>query len=153
MKKITTVIAITLLAALLFTGCDFIPMEKDFSMYGFKFTIAGEVTDDADNTEGLATFETKYGTMTFTKMLLDLGLTEGSIAKSCEAKEKVGENGTVYYFAPETDKDGNSFVKTYYFVKDANDTTWQVTLVTPEADYNKLMVTNVYKSIEFVNAE
>ena len=149
MKKITTVIAITLLAALLFTGCNIIPMKKDFSKYGFTFSVAGDVIDKESNTEGLASFDTKYGTLTFTKMLLDFGLTEGNIAKKCESKETVEGKGTIYFLA--ADDDGN--IVTYFFAKDAEDTTWQITCTTPKADYNKLMITLLYKSIEFVTAE
>ena len=149
MKKITTIIAITLLAALLFTGCDIIPMKKDFSQYGFTLSIAGEVTDKGANLLGYTTLDTKYGELTFSKMTLNLGLTEGNIAKECESKESVGENGTIYFFA--ADDEGN--IVTYYFVKDANDSTWQFSFTTPEDDYSKFAISNVYKSIEFVTAE
>ena len=152
MKKFTTIIAITLLAALLFTGCDIIPMRKDFSQYGFTLSIAGEVTDEGANLLGQITLNTKYGDMTFSKMSLDLGLTEGNIAKECESKDSV-DNGTIYYLAAEEDRDGNMIVKTHYFTKDADGTTWLVSFVIPEDDYNKFMITNVYKSIEFVTAE
>ena len=54
MKKITSVIAIVLLAALLFTGCDFIPMKQDFANYGFTFTIAGKVEEKEENEFGNA---------------------------------------------------------------------------------------------------
>ena len=149
MKKITAIIAITLLAALLFTGCDFIPMEKDFSQYGFTFSIAGDVIDKDSNMNGFAQFDTKYGSITFTKMLLDLGFSEASIAKSCESKEAVEGKGTIYFFA--ADEDGN--VVTHFFTKDADGTTWMVSCSTPEANYSKLMITLFYKSIEFVTAE
>ena len=148
MKKLTTIIAITLLAALLFTGCDLIPMKKDFSQHGFTLSIAGEVTEDT-NLFGGTILNTKYGKLTFSKMTLDLGLTEGNIAKECESKESVGENGTIYFLA--ADDEGN--IVTYYFVKDANDSTWQFSFTTPEDDYSKFAISNVYKSIEFVTAE
>ena len=82
-------------------------------------------------------------------MLLDFGLTEGNIAKKCESKETVEGKGTIYFLA--ADEDGN--IVTYFFAKDAGDTTWQITCTTPKADYNKLMITLLYKSIEFVTAE
>jgi hypothetical protein len=149
MKKFTTIIAITLLAALLFTGCDFIPMKKDFSQYGITFSIAGEVTDQGANLLGYTTLDTKYGELTFSKMALDLGFSEGNIAKECESKESVGENGTIYFLA--ADDEGN--IVTYYFVKDADGSTWQFIFTTPEDDYSKFMITNVFKSIEFVAAK
>ena len=93
MKKFTTIIAITLLAALLFTGCDIIPMKKDFSQYGFTLSIAGEVTDKGANLLGYTTLDTKYGELTFSKMTLNLGLTEGNIAKDtleCYLYDNIG---------------------------------------------------------------
>ena len=152
MKKITTIIAITLLAALLFTGCSIIPMKKDFSQYGFTLSIAGEVTVEKGSKEGSAALITQYGTISFSKMLIDFGLSEGSIAKECETKETT-EIGTIYYFAPAEDRDGNVQVATYYFAEDAEGNTWMVSCFTPEDAYNKLVITNIYKSIVFVNAE
>ena len=149
MKKITTIIAITLLAALLFTGCDFIPMKKDFSQYGFTFSIAGDVVDNEGNSKAFAKFDTRYGTMTFTRMLLDLGLTEGNIAKKCASKETIDGKGTIYFF----DADEDGIVMTYYFVEDAAGNTWQINLATPEDAYIEFVIANIYKSIEFVTAE
>ena len=153
MKKITTIIAITLLAALLFTGCSIIPMKKDFSQYGFTLSIAGEVTVEKGSKEGSAVLNTQYGDITFSKMLLNLGLSESSLAKSCESKETIGENGRLYFFAAEEDQSGNILVATYYFAEDAEGNTWMVSCFTPEDAYNKLVITNIYKSIVFVNAE
>ena len=154
MKKLTTIIAITLLAALLFTGCDFIPMEKDFSQYGFKFTIAGEVTEKEGNKAGSATLYTKYGKMSFTKHnAVSLLLAEGLVSSASNAKETL-ENGAAFYtYAAKEDSTGSLVIETHYFVGTADGSTWQISFVTPEGDYNKDALIKVYTSAEFVATE
>ncbi len=67
MKKMTSVIAIVVLFAMLFTGCEFIPTKRDFSHYGFTFTIAGKVVEREGNKYGDAQFQTVIGTIGFIK--------------------------------------------------------------------------------------
>lgn len=155
MKKFTTIIAITLLAALLFTGCDFIPMKHDFSHYGFTFTIAGEVTEKEGNKAENATLYTKYGTLTFSvAAILDLGILgqiseENSVADSCPNKETL-ENGARLYISEAKDNgNGILVIEAYYFIESGEDT-WKIKSVTPKDDFNKDALIKVFTSTEFV---
>lgn len=153
MKKFTTIIAITLLAALLFTGCDFIPMKHDFSNYGFTFTVAGEVTEKEGNESGSATLYTKYGKMTFTKHNgLSLLIAQG-IASSAESKKTLENGATMYIFNAKEDSTGSLVVQTHYFVEAADGSTWEISCVTPEGDYSEDALVKVYTSTEFVTAK
>ena len=147
MKKMTSVIAIILLAALLITGCDFIPTEKDFSNYGFTFTIAGKVTEKEGNTFGAATFGTKYGVMGFAKYdaFTITGVQLGLM--TAQYKEPVGDNATLYTFAASEGK-----IRTYYLIEIADESTWLIVFLTPEADYNKDALVKVFQSVKFVTA-
>ena len=144
MKKTTSVIAIVLLAALLLTGCDFIPLKKDFSQYGFTFTIAGKVTEQEGNSFGNATLNTKYGEMTFTKHnMLTLAAAE-LLLMTAEFKEPLDNGATLYTF-----KASDGFIATSYIIKLENGDAWQISVSTPEADYNKNAITKAFTSAEF----
>ena len=144
MKKITSVIAIALLAALLLTGCDFIPLKQDFSQYGFTFTIAGKVTEKEGNKFGNATLTTKYGEMSFEEQLSTF--TTEILLMGAKYKEPF-INGTLYTFDA-----SEGIVKTCYLVEIADGTVWLISFATPEADYDKDALEKVFKSIEFVTA-
>ena len=146
MKKMTSVIAIILLAALLLTGCDFIPMKQDFSQYGFTFTIAGKVTEKEGNEFGNATFTTKYGDMTFYKHIIPKAAAEVLLI-TAKYKEPLDNGATLYTYAA-----NNGVVKTVYLIEIADGTVWQFSVSTPEADYNKDAITKVFTSVNFVTA-
>jgi len=152
MKKITSVIAITLLAALLLTACDFIPMKKDFSQYGFTFTIAGKVTENEGNEFGNASFVTKYGEMTFfnyDKNIAGVAIEGVKLAmKLAKYTEPVGDNATLYTFAA-----ADGVIKTVYLIEIADGSAWQISFSTPEADYDKDALEKVFKSVKFVTAQ
>ena len=151
MKKITSVIAIVLLFALLLTGCDFIPLPKDYTQYGFKFTIAGEVTEKEGNKAGDAVLYTKYGKMTFTKHnAITLLVAEGLVSGTCNAKETLENGATFYSYSAKEDSAGSMVIETHYFVSAADGSTWQISCVTPEDNYNKDALITVYSSVEFV---
>jgi len=157
MKKFTTIIAITLLAALLFTGCDLIPLKKDFSDYGFTFTIAGEVTEKEGNKAGSATLITKYGKMTFTKHtallpLVNITLAEQLVSSTAKSSDTL-ENGAKFYAYAAEEGDAGMVIETHYFIVAADGSTWQISCVTPEDDYDKDALVKVYTSAEFVIAE
>ena len=147
MKKMTSVIAIILLAALLFAGCNVVPAQQDFSKYGFTFTIAGKVTEKEGNTFGDATFTTKYGQMAFAKyndfLLEGIKLT----MITAQYKEPLDNGATLYTFEP---KDGK--VKTCYLIEIADGSAWLITALTPESDYDKAEITKVFQSVKFVTA-
>ena len=147
MKKMTSVIAIILLAALLITGCDFIPAKKDFSNYGFTFTIAGKVTEKEGNTFGDATFTTKYGQIAFAKYndFLVEGIKLTMI--TAQYKEPVGDNATLYTFTASEGK-----IRTCYLIEIADGSAWLITALTPESDYDKAEITKVFQSVKFVTA-
>ena len=151
MKKITSVIAIVLLAALLFTGCDFIPMKQDFANYGFTFTIAGKVEEKEENKFGNAAFTTKYGELTFNKhntlSLVGINL----LLMGAKYKEPVGDNATLYTFEAK-EVESVKYIDTIYMVELADGTTWQISFTTPEESYDKDALVNVFKSVEFVTA-
>ncbi|MBQ3000495.1 MAG: hypothetical protein IJD63_01965 [Oscillospiraceae bacterium] len=151
MKKITSVIAIVLLAALLFTGCDFIPMEKDFSQYGFKFTIAGKVEEKEENAFGDASFDTKCGELTFYKHNTLSLVGTNLLLMGAKYKEPVGDNATLYTFEA-TEKDSVKYIETIYMIELADGTTWQITFTTPEESYDKDALVKVFESVEFVTA-
>ncbi len=158
MKKFTTIIAITLLAALLFTGCDLIPLKKDFSDYGFTFTIAGEVTEKEGNKAGNATLYTKIGTLTFEKKtgLAAIGGASAQadiLASVFDATVRTLENGASF-FATEPNDNGSGVrtVEAYYLFQ-FGDAIWQIKCVTPAADYDEDAVIKVVTSAEFVTAE
>lgn len=144
MKKMTSVIAIILLFALLLTGCDFIPLPQDFSQYGFKFTIAGEVTEKEGNEFGKASFTTKYGETSFEKQF-SATVTE-LLLMGAKYKEPFN-GGTLYTFEA-----NDGIINTYYLIEIADGSSWLISFATPEADYNKDSITNVIKSVEFVTA-
>ena len=100
MKKMTSIIAIILLAALLLTGCDFIPLKKDFSQYGFTITIAGKVTEDEGNTHGNASLYTKYGKMNFYRHNAVTLLTAELFLTTAESKETLENGARLFTFAP-----------------------------------------------------
>ncbi len=150
MKKITSVIAIVLLAALLLTGCDFIPLKKDFSQYGFKFTIAGEVTEKEENKAGYAVLYTKFGKMTFTKHNAASALVAEGLLFGAGSKETL-ENGAKFYtYNAKEDSAGSRVIETHYFVGATDGSTWEITCVTPESDYDKDALLKVYSTVEFV---
>ena len=149
MKKFTTIIAITLLAALLFTGCDLIPLKKDFSDYGFTFTIAGEVTEKEGNKAGSATLFTKYGKMTFTKHNAISLAAAQFLLSGAQEKSTLDNGATFYVYAAKEDSSG-MVIETHYFVGAADGSTWQISCVTPEGDYNKDSLIKVYETVEFV---
>ena len=146
MKKITSVIAIVLLAALLLTGCDFIPLKQDFSKYGFTFTIAGKVTEKEGNEFGNATFTTKYGEMSFYENPLPKEAVE-ALYFLAEYKEPLDNGAKLFTYAA---KDG--IIKTAYVIEIADGSVWQLSVSTPEADYDKDAITKVFKSVKFVTA-
>ena len=146
MKKITSVIAIVLLAALLLTGCDFIPLKKDFSQYGFTFTIAGKVTEKEGNEFGNATFTTKYGEMTFAKQL-SAGVTE-IFLMGAKYKEPLDNGATFYTFAA-----NDGMIKTCYLIEIADGSAWLISCNTPEADFDADALEKVYTSVKFVTAQ
>lgn len=144
MKKMTSVIAIILLAALLFTGCDFLPLKKDFSQYGFTFTIAGEVTEKEGNKFGNATLVTKYGEMTFYQHnALTLAAAELTLIAAAY-KEPLDNGATLYTFNA-----SDGIILTSYIIKTADDSSWQISVSTPEADYDKSAITKVFTSAKF----
>ena len=154
MKKITTLIAITLLAALLFTGCGIIPLKQDFSQYGFTFTIAGDVTEIEGNEAGSATLITKYGKMTFTRHtvllpIINITLAEQIVSGGAKSSDTL-ENGAKFYAYAAAEGDAGMVIETHYFIVAADGSTWQISCVTPEDDYNKDALTKVYTSVEFV---
>ena len=152
MKKITSAIAIVLLAALLFTGCDFIPMEKDFSQYGFKFTIAGGVTEKENNKAGNVTLYTNMGTLTFTKMdIISGSALELGISALADSKETL-ENGATFYASNAKESGGVLTVETDYFIK-VGGSVWHLTSATPESDYSKDKIVKIFQSVEFATAE
>ncbi len=156
MKKFTTIIAITLLAALLLAGCDFIPLKKDFSGYGFTFTIAGEVTEKegSSNKDGDATLYTKYGKMIFTRHnLISLALSEGVVSQMAESKDTLENGATFYTYAAKEDSSGSLVIETHYFIGAADGSTWEISCVTPEGDYNENALIRVYESVEFLPAK
>lgn len=151
MKKITSVIAIVLLAALLFTGCDFIPMKQDFANYGFTFTIAGKVEEKEENKFGNAAFDTKYGEMSFYK---HNGLTLAGanlLLMGAKYKEPIGDNATLHTFDAK-EVESVKYIDSVYVIKLADGTTWQISFTTPEESYDKDALVNVFKSVEFVTA-
>ncbi len=147
MKKMTSVIAIILLAALLFAGCDVVPVQQDFSKYGFTFTIAGKVTEREGNTFGDATFTTKYGQIAFAKYndFLVEGIKLTMI--TAQYKEPVGDNATLYTFTASEGK-----IRTCYLIEIADGSAWLITVLTPEADYNKDALVKVFQSVKFITA-
>ena len=152
MKKMTSVIAIILMAALLLTGCDFIPLKQDFSQYGFTFTIAGEVTEKEGNEAGNATFYTNMGTLNFRKSGKLLGAGEELlISNTCDGKETL-ENGARFYTYSAAENNGVLSVSTYYFIESGDDL-WIISTSTPEGDYNKDKIAKIFQSVEFVTAE
>ena len=151
MKKTTSVIAIVLLFALLLTGCDFIPLPQDFSQYGFKFTIAGKVEEKEENTFGDASFDTKYGTLTFYKHNALSLVGTNLLLMGAKYKEPVGDNATLYTFEA-TEQDSVKYIETIYMVELADGTTWQISFNTPEESYDKDALVNVLESVEFVTA-
>lgn len=153
MKKFTTIIAITLLAAMLFTGCDLIPLKKDFSNYGFTFTIAGEVTEKDGNADGSATLYTKHGKMTFTRHnTISLALAKIAL-DGANSKETLENGATFYAFSAKEDSSGSLVVETSYLITAADGATWQISCTTPEGDYNKNALIRVYESAEFLPAK
>ena len=151
MKKMTTLIAIILLAALLFTGCTLIPIKHNFSQYGFWITIAGEVTEKEGNSEGNATLYTKQGTIILKRMgNITAGATETAIALMCDNKETL-DNGATYYKQNTADGDIPT-VTSHYFISVGGDV-WYVTCVTPEKDYNRKSLVNVLMALDFVVAQ
>ena len=152
MKKMTSVIAIILLFALLFTGCDFIPLPRDYSQYGFKFTIAGEITEKEGNEAGAVTLYTGMGTLNFKKAGKLLGAGEEIlISNTCDGKETL-ENGARFYSYNASETGGTLSVSTYYFIE-AGEDLWIISATTPESDYSKDKILSVYQSVEFVTAE
>jgi len=158
MKKFTTIIAITLLAALLFTGCDLIPLKKDFSDYGFTFTIAGEVTEKEGNEFGSATLYTKIGTLEFsTAASINIPVLgeiswETYIAKECPNKTTLENGGRLYVGEAKDNGSGILVVESHYFVENG-DTTWHITSTTPKNDFDQDALERVLESIKFVTAE
>ncbi len=152
MKKITSVIAIVLLAALLFTGCDFIPLPRDYSQYGFKFTIAGEITEKEGNEAGAVTLYTNMGTLNFKKAGKLSGAGEELlISNTCDGKETL-ENGARFYSYNASESNGVLSVSTYYFVESGEDL-WVISATTAESDYSKDKIVKIFQSVEFVTAE
>ena len=151
MKKMTSVIAIVLLFALLFTGCDFIPLPKDYSQYGFKFTIAGKVEEKEENKFGDAAFDTKYGELTFYKHNALSLVGTNLLLMGAKYKEPMGDNATLYTFEAK-DTDAGKTIDTIYLIELADGTTWQISFTTPEESYDKDAIVKVIESIEFVTA-
>ncbi len=158
MKKLTSVIAITLLAALLLTACDFIPMKKDFSNYGFTFTIAGKVTEKEGNEFGNATLYTKVGDLTFQQITGIMAM--GGAATLAEASASLNggtvqtlENGASFFSLPaKTDPFASvkiSVVEAYYFIQFGN-AVWQITCKAEESEYDEDALLKVLTSATFV---
>ena len=157
MKKFVSIIAITLLAALLFTGCDLIPLKKDFSNYGFTFTIAGEVTEKEGNEFGNATLYTKIGTLEFsTAFSVNVPVFgevswETFVANDCPNKETLENGGRLYVGEAEENSSGILVIESHYFIENGG-TTWHITSTTPKNDFDKDALIRVLESIEFVTA-
>ena len=152
MKKMTSIIAIMLLAALLLTGCDFIPLKKDFSQYGFTFTIAGKVTEEEGNESGNAVFNTKYGKLTFANLSFFSAAIEPLVSSTCDSKETLENGARLYSYNAKQDINGVMVIETQYFVSSTDGTNWMIKFLTPEADYNKDAIIKVFTSVEFVTA-
>ncbi len=152
MKKMTSVIAIILLAALLITGCDFIPLKKDFSQYGFAFTIAGKVTEKEGNEAGNATLYTNMGTISFVKLNPIVAATIELAISGLSASKKTLDNGATFYTSNAKESDGVLTVATNYFIK-AGDSVWQISASTPEKDYSEEKILKIFQSATFVTAE
>ena len=149
MKKLTSAVAIALLFSLLLTGCNFIPLPRDYSQYGFKFTIAGEITEKEGNEAGAVTLYTKMGTLNFKKVGKFLGAGEELlISNTCDGKETL-ENGARFYSYNASENGGVLSVSTFYFVESGDDL-WIISASTPEGDYNRDKVLNIFQSVEFV---
>ena len=154
MKKITSLIAINLLAALLFTGCGIIPLKQDYSQYGFTFTIAGDVTEVEGNKPGSVTLITKYGKMTFTKHtvvlpIINITLAEQIVSGNAKSSDTL-ENGAKFYVYAAEEGDAGMVIETHYFIVAADGSTWQISCVTPENNYHENALIKVYTSVEFV---
>lgn len=149
MKKLTTIIAISLLAALLFTGCDFISLPKDFSHYGFEFTIAGKVTEKEGNEAGNVTLYTNMGTLTFTKLDKAAALIAEGLTSLGSASKETLDNGATFYTFAAKESSGIRIVETYCYIE-VEGAVWQLTSATPENDYKKDKIVKIFQSVEFV---
>ena len=163
MKKMTSIIAIMLLAALLLTGCDFIPTKRDFSHYGFTFTIAGKVVEREGNKYGDARFRTVIGTISFTKQDIPSNSDINNVHQLAQemaeylkedfktdfSSVRVLGNGASYFVGgPIKQEDGTKTMALCYFLQYGQEW-WGITCEALAEDFDQAAIIEFCMSAEF----
>lgn len=171
MKKFLTIIAIALVAATLFVGCENLsflpsglvepqPVRHNYEHYGFSFEVIGDVTENGGNKYGYATLSTNIGQFLFMKKDIPSDSTihtAHQIAlKAATELEQVDEvsvrilrNGASFFVSdPVTLEDGSNIMRAYCFLQ-YGESVWIIVCGAPVDNFNQPLIIEAFVSAEF----
>jgi len=171
MKRLLSIIAITLVAATLFVGCENLsflptgliepqPVRHNYEHYGFSFEVIGDVTENEGNKYGYAELSTDVGQFLFMKQHMASNSTlhnAHQIALKCATElEQVDEisvrilrNGASFFVSdPVTLEDGTNIMRAYCFLQ-YGESVWVIVCGAPVDNFNQPLIIEAFVSAEF----